>query len=205
MRVSRPILPGPTQVITTARLLLRPMTVEDVAEFHILRTQPEVMITTSVGRVDADHTVTRAWMNRFLHPNDSTTFTLAIEELENPGVIVGSVGSHTAEPPTLGYMLRKEYWKFGYATEAVQGWLKAYWKLPRREIEMQDTMPESADLQWQSNAVREVIVAMIESKNAGSIRVMEKCGFRPTGVEDKVEDFRGPAVVLHYYLERPCD
>lgn len=205
MRVSRAILPGPAEGIKTSRLLLRPMTIEDVAEFHILRTQPEVMINTSVGVVDADHTVTRAWMNRFLHPNDSTTFTLAIEELSNPGVILGSVGSHTAEPPTLGYMLRKEYWKFGYATEAVQGWLNAYWKLPRREIEMQDTMPESAELHLQGDSVREVIVAIIESKNAGSIRVMEKCGFKPTGVEDQVEDFRGPAIVLHYYLERPHD
>ena len=158
MKVTRPIFPTPAKAFTTARLLLRPFTVEDVAEFHVLRTQPEVMITTSVGKVDEDHAATRAWMDRYLHPNDSKTFIFAAEQLHTPGVIVGSVGSHLDEPPTLGYMLRKEFWSYGYATEAVQGWLKEYWKLPRRELEMRDTMPEHAQLHWQGDAGREAII-----------------------------------------------
>jgi len=203
MKVTRPIFPTPAKAFTTARLLLRPFTVEDVAEFHVLRTQPEVMITTSVGKVDEDHAATRAWMDRYLHPNDSKTFIFAVEQLHTPGVIVGSVGSHLDEPPTLGYMLRKEFWSYGYATEAVQGWLKEYWKLPRRELEMQDTMPEHAQLHWQGDAAREAIIACIESGNTGSTKVIQKCGFTPTGFEEHVGDFRGPAVVIHYYLERP--
>ena len=203
MKVTRPIFPTPAKAFTTARLLLRPFTVEDVAEFHVLRTQPEVMITTSVGKVDEDHAATRAWMDRYLHPNDSKTFIFAVEQLHTPGVIVGSVGSHLDEPPTLGYMLRKEFWSYGYATEAVQGWLKEYWKLPRRELEMQDTMLEHTQLRWQGDATREAIFACIESGNTGSINVIQKCGFTPSGLEEHVEDFRGPAVLFHYYLERP--
>jgi len=203
MKVSRPIFPTPAQAVTTARLLLRPMTANDVEEFHLLRTQVEVMVYTALGKVDEDHAATRTWIDRYLHPNDSTTFVFAVEQLSDPGVIVGLVGSHIAEPPTLGYMLRKEFWSFGYATEAVQGWLIEYWKLPRRELDMQDTMPENAQLHWQGDTVREAVFAYIESGNIGSIKVLQKCGFRASGFEEHVSDFRGPAVLVHYYLERP--
>lgn len=180
------------------------MSVNDVADFHILRTQPDVMINTSTGKVDPDHEATRAWIDRFLKPNDSTTFEFAIEELRNPGVAIGCVGCHIAEPPTLGYMFRQEFWGRGYATEAVQGWLKAYWELPRYEIDLQSDMPESCELQWEGDIVREALVATVEAGNASSVKVMGKCGFKPTGVEEKVEDFRGPAVLVHYYLEPPA-
>lgn len=179
------------------------MTIEDTIEFHILRTQPEVMINTSTGKVDADHDATRTWINRFIEPNDSTTFSFAVEELVNPGVIVGTVGSHIAEPPSLGYMFRKEFWGRGYATEAVRRWIEEYWKLPRHDVDLQPNMPESSELHWEGETVREVLIAEVESNNAGSTRVMVRCGFKPTGTQEQVEDFRGPAVIVHYYFERP--
>jgi len=203
MKVSRPIFPTPAHALATQRLLLRPMTADDVAEFHLLRTQPEVMIYTALGKVDEDHAATRAWIDRYLHPNDSTTFIFAIEQLSAPGVIIGLVGSHIAEPPTMGYMLRKEFWGYGYATEAVHGWLNEYWKLPRRELDLQETMLEHVQLHWQGDVVREAVFAYIESGNIGSIKVIQKCGFEPSGFEERVDDFRGPAVLIHYYLERP--
>lgn len=205
MKVTRATFPTPAKATTTARLLLRPMTADDVAEFHFLRTQPEVMIYTATGKVDIDHDATRVWLDRFIPPNDATTFQFAVEELMNPGVIIGCVGSHIAEPPTLGYMFRKEYWARGYATEAVQGWLEEYWKLPRHEIDLQSTMPENSELQWHGDVARELILATIESRNIGSSKVLAKCGFKPTGITEEVEDFRGPAVLVHHYLERPND
>lgn len=203
MKITRPVFPTPAKPFATARLLIRPMTGADAAEFHILRTQPEVMIFTSTGKVDTNLDATLTWINRFVHPNNSNTFSFAVEELVNPGVIVGTVGSHINEPPSLGYMFRTEFWGQGYATEAVRGWLEEYWKLPRQEIDASDGMPEVAELQWAGDCVREVLIAEIEAGNTGSIKVMEKCGFKPTGVKEEVEDFRGPAVLLHYYIERP--
>lgn len=50
----------------------------------------------------------------------------------------------------------------------------------------------------------EVLRTNIEAANIGSIRVMEKCGFKRTGKEEKVEDFRGPATLIDFYLERPA-
>lgn len=168
-----------------------------------MRTQPDVMIRTSLGIIDKDRATTRAWMDRYLHPNDTTTFQFAIEQLSTPGVIVGHVGSHIAEPPTLGYTLRKEFWSLGYATEAVQGWLEEYWKLPRRDVDIQDTMLEHAQLHSHGITMKEVLLACIESGNTGSVKVIQKCGFKPSGIEENVEDFRGPAVIIHYCLERP--
>jgi RimJ/RimL family protein N-acetyltransferase len=204
MKVTRPIFPAPAKAFTTARLLIRPIIPDDVVEFHILRTQPEVMIFTSSGKVDVDTEATSIWVKRFTHPNDTKTFSFAIEELDNPGTIVGTVGSHVAEPPTLGYMFRKEFWGKGYATEALKGWMEEYWKLPRREIEHSDSLPEVGELKLDDNgAAREVLVAEVESENKASSKIMEKCGFKPTGVQEQVEDFRGPAVIVHYYIERP--
>jgi RimJ/RimL family protein N-acetyltransferase len=203
MKVTRPNFPTPAKAFKTSRLLLRPLSSDDVAEAHILRTQPEVMVYTARGTIDEDQAATRTWINRYLHPNDSKTFIFAVEQLSTPGTIIGSLGCHVAEPPTLGYMLRKEFWSYGYATEAVQGWLKEYWKLPRREVDMQDTMLEDVQLHWHGDTVREALFANIESGNTGSIKVLQKCDFKPTGLEEKVEDFRGPAVLIHYYLERP--
>jgi RimJ/RimL family protein N-acetyltransferase len=179
------------------------MTIEDAEEFHKLRTQPEVMIKTSVGKVDIDLEATRTWINRFIAPNDETTWVFAIEELANPGAIIGTVGSHLAEPPTIGYMLRSEAWGKGYATEALKGCLQEYWKLPRKEIELQSSMFENKLINGASAPAKEVLLAEIELENVASVKVIEKCGFIATGSYEDVEDWRGPARLLHYVLERP--
>ncbi|ETN47027.1 uncharacterized protein HMPREF1541_01217 [Cyphellophora europaea CBS 101466] len=203
MKVTRPIFPRSASAFKTSRLLIRPKTEADATEFHILRTQPEVMIFTSAGVVDRDLDATRTWVNRFIHPNNATTFSFAVEELASPGVIIGTVGVHMSEPPTLGYLFRKEYWGKGYATESVIGWLEQYWKLPRRELDLQDEMPEKRRVPQSAGAVREVLTAEVEASNTGSIKVMKKSGFLPTGTQEEVEDFRGPAVLVHYYIARP--
>jgi RimJ/RimL family protein N-acetyltransferase len=100
-------------------------------------------------------------------------------------------------------MLRREFWSHGYTTEAVQSWLKEYWSLPCRKVEMQDMMREHVQPHWQGNAVGEALFAYIESRHAGSIRATQKCGFKPTGFEGEIEDSRGMAVLVRHYLERP--
>jgi RimJ/RimL family protein N-acetyltransferase len=179
------------------------MTIHDAEEFHKLRTQPEVMIWTSLGKVDSDLEATRTWIKRFLSPNDETTWVFAIEELANPGGIIGTVGSHLAEPPTIGYMLRNENWGKGYATEALKGCLQEYWKLPRKEIDLQSNMFENNLLNDAGEPAKEVLLAEIELQNVPSVKVIEKCGFIATGTHEDVEDWRGPARLVHYLLERP--
>ena len=182
MKTTRPIIPVPAPTLTTSRLLLRPFKQSDLADLHILRTQSDVMMWTSTGIPDADHDTTQAWMDRFLPPNNATTFYFAIEELNEPGKVVGVVGCHTCEPPEVGYMFRTEVWRKGYATEAMQCWLQTWWALPRKEVEIE---PKSAASDNQ--AVREVLKADTVFPNHASKRILERHGFNLVS-EEMVDD-----------------
>lgn len=199
---TRPIFPSNPPVIRSDRLLLRPIAAQDLDDFHVLRTQPEVMIFTTSGKIDVDPDATMKWMERFLKPNDTITFSFAIEELANPGRPIGSVGSHLADPPTLGYMFRKEFWGKGYASEALKAWLPVYWALARKDVELKDDMIESKFTR-EGGSTSEVLIAEIESEHLPSIKVAERNGFKPTGNYEDVEDWRGKARIVEYYLERP--
>jgi hypothetical protein len=72
-----------------------------------------------------------------------------------------------------------------------------------RKVEMQDMLREHVQPHWQGDAVGEALFADIESRDAGSIRATQKCGFKPTGFEGEIEDLHGMAVLVHHYLERP--
>ena len=200
-KTTRPILPGPTTALFTSRLLLRPMQTSDLENFHLLRTQIEVMRWTSTGNVDTDKEATRIWINRSLPPNDATTFNFAIEELSAPGVAIGSVGLHLFDPPECGYMLRSQYWRRGYATEAFRRWLQAWWELPRREIVIEDPNLES-ESDAEAVVVPEVLTAVIAAENAASARILEATGFRH--VSDQVVEENGASVkLITLELERP--
>ena len=204
MKTTRPRFPTPSKAFKSDRLLIRPITVNDLVDFHELRQQPEVMIWTSSGKVDEDTDATLKWIHRFVDPNDTITFSFAIEELANPGKVIGTIGCHVAEPPELGYMFKKEFWGRGYSTEALKAWLPQYWALDRLEVDVVDGMPEQ-DLPGDGSAVREILTAMFEEKNVSSMKVLQKCGFRPTGKKEAEEDWRGPAVLVWFSLERPSE
>src|SRR5689334_20762353 len=121
MKTTRPLLPSPPispcSPVTTTRLVLRPVTQSDLATFHTLRSDAEVMINTTSGLPDADLAATQKWLDRFLPPNDAKTPCFAIcfpspssytgsEAWESP--IVGSIGLAVPEPPELGYSIRRE-------------------------------------------------------------------------------------------------
>ena len=143
---------------------------------------------------DSDIDKTIQWMAKSLPSQNATTFNFSVEELANPGSVIGTVGSHVPEPPECGYMFRKEFWGRGYATEALGAWLGVYWTLPRREVRIgvgQDGEEYKVD-------VRETLLAIVPENNSGSRGVLAKCGF----VQDGTFEEDGE-VLLHYVLERP--
>jgi RimJ/RimL family protein N-acetyltransferase len=173
----------------------------DLEDFHILRTQFEVMKWTTTGKVDTDREATEIWMNRSLPPNDGTTFNFALEELSNPGVVIGAIGCHQFEPPECGYMLRTEFWRKGYATEAFQRWLQAWWELPRREIVVEDPHSKPGNAA-EAVFVPEVLRADVDAVNVASARILSGCGFRP--ISEEVVEHNGASVTLvTLQLERP--
>lgn len=82
---------------------------------------------------------------------------------ENGEDMVGVVGTHKTDPvPELSYILHPSAWGKGYATEALREYTQHYFQLK----------PQFDQL-----------TAWVDTENAGSIKVLKKCGF----VEEKME------------------
>ncbi|KIW32345.1 uncharacterized protein PV07_03899 [Cladophialophora immunda] len=200
-KTTRPEFPVPPSPMTTARLLLRPIQQSDLEDFHALRSEIEVMKWTSTGKVDVDKEATQVWMNRFLPPNDATTFNFAIEELASPGKPIGVLGCHIAEPPECGYMLRTDSWGKGYATEALRRWLQAWWELPRKDVTVEEAEGETGTDDCVV-MVPEVLRADIDGNNIASAKILAKCGFRRVA-EELIQE-NGTAVnLITFELTRP--
>jgi RimJ/RimL family protein N-acetyltransferase len=169
METTRPIVPLFHQPFTTERLLIRPYAPSDAEDMFILRSQPEVMIWTSSKVPDVDIEKTRRWMAAALPPWNGDGFSFAIEERSSPGRVIGVIGTRFREPPECGYMFRTETWGKGFATEALRAWLDVYWGLPRRKVTLdREDGPASED---------ERLLAETALANAGSRKVLVKCGF----------------------------
>lgn len=197
----------------TARLVLRSFTADDLASFHEIRLQPEVMIFTSQGRPDADLAETRKKMDTFLSPGGDDIYVLAVLERDT-GAFVGTISSHLRVDqlgwPALGYMLRKEAWGKGYATEMLKGFLEVYWALPREEALVELTVDSStaataaaAAASGEVVTVPEQLVAITLDANVSSQNVLLKNGFKQ--VKKWIDTDNAPLLPLCYAfsLEKP--
>lgn len=180
------------------------------------------MVNTEIGTCDPDLATSQQWMDRFLPPNDATTFGWMIWARQDgePWEHIGNMGCHRTDPvPHLGYMLRTEWWGKRIATTAVQAFLNAWWKLERRVMEID---PQNVDdehklhlmgLEWgqdeQGSAssegmkvVSEILLAEVEHRNPGSIKVVERCGLTYRARETITVE-RGSFVLLDYIASKP--
>ncbi|KAK0734938.1 GNAT domain-containing protein [Lasiosphaeria miniovina] len=196
VRTTLPRLPLPPNAdraaIATDRLILRPLSPDDLDAMHVLRTQPEVMAWTSANRIDRDVAETQERLDPFLPPNDSKTYNFAIC-LRATGELIGVGGCHKLENafgwPEIGYMFRREHWGKGLATEFLNAFLGAWRALPREEatirVDQRSTVTTAAG--GSSNAassssgaklqqVEEQIFAITTQKNVRSQNVMKKAG-----------------------------
>ncbi|KAH7024571.1 GNAT domain-containing protein [Microdochium trichocladiopsis] len=185
--VPLPLVSEGREEIRTERLILRPFTPGVLEDMHSLRTQREVMDSSRRGLTDKDLAETLEHISPVLPPNDATTYRWVIYEAQT-GNFVGSGGftifCESMGWPEIGYMLKKEYWGRGYATEFLCAWLEAWWKLPRSEVEIEvakGTIEEDTPVVG-ADGVRVVskdrVVALVVEHNNSSRRVLEKAGFR---------------------------
>lgn len=188
-----------------------------------MRTQPEVMHWTAIGTVDKDVDQSRVWLERFLPPKDLKSFNFALMDRgeaaggDTAGVLVGTAGVHTTHNdfgwPEVGYMLRKEYWGKGIATEFMRAFIKAWWALPRKEVQIKvdAATVEGRGAKDSDDELRvpEVLFAMIEAGNAGSRRVLEKAGFKKfkewTEPDSRATCEGRTATLIAFLLERTPD
>jgi RimJ/RimL family protein N-acetyltransferase len=107
VRTTLPILPLPKNAhrpaVTTARLVIRPIREEDLHEYHVLRTQPAVMINTRKGVIDRDIGQTKERLGAFLPPNDLKSYWFAICLKEEPDVLIGGGGCHIFTTATVSF------------------------------------------------------------------------------------------------------
>jgi RimJ/RimL family protein N-acetyltransferase len=198
-----PTLPLPANSqradITTSRLLLRSLQPSDLEALHILRTQEDVMKWSRAGCIDETIEMTRSKLDPFLPPNDLTTANCAIC-LKDTGEFVGIGGCHLYPGshgwPEVGYMLRKEAWGQGLATEFLNAWLRFWSELPRseREVQVQKEMVVGED------TVDEHLIAITSATNAPSHRVLLKSGFERFREFEEVDDNKKTKLVAFRFL-----
>ena len=179
----RPLPPNAARhPVLTPRLALRPLTLDDLPALHELRTQPEVMRWTALQRPDRDLDETRAKIENFVGPTDTNgSFNCAICDRET-GKMIGIGGCHAVRSkfgwPEVGYMLRKECWGKGLATEFLKGWVGAWEGLEREEVELEvDARTAGEEVTGADGRVREQAIAVTAPDNDRSQGVLVKAGF----------------------------
>ncbi|KAF3762270.1 acyl-CoA N-acyltransferase, partial [Cryphonectria parasitica EP155] len=190
VRTTLPRLPSSAarHPVSTSRLYLRPLAPSDLDALYELQLQPEVMRWTAAGRPVAHKDETAAKLAQFLPPHDIETFNCAIclaGDEDGGGTLIGIGGVKNEEGsygwPELGYLLRKEYWGTGLATEFVRAFLSMWEDLDRMPIELsvnaKTLAGEVVDEDGSGMVSREQLVAIVDSSNAASYRIVEKLGF----------------------------
>ncbi|TPX17148.1 uncharacterized protein E0L32_003266 [Thyridium curvatum] len=185
VKTTLPAMPLPPnsgrKVIHTARLTLKPCSQDDLAELFELRSQPEVMVWTAAGRPDKSQDESQAKLSLFIPPNDVKTFNYSIFWRET-GQFIGMGGCHMFQGefgwPEIGYMLRKEFWGRGLATEFIRAYLDSYESLPREEAELKVMKCSIPEGQGESGAkVDELLTGVVEGNNDRSFNVVRKADF----------------------------
>ncbi|KAK4136712.1 acyl-CoA N-acyltransferase [Trichocladium antarcticum] len=185
VRTTLPCWPLPLNAvripIVTDRLILRPLTADDLPALHTLRTQPAVMRWTAAGRPDADPAETRARMAAFLPPRDGAAYNCAICDRAT-GALLGVGGAHNWRSrfgwPEVGYMLRTEVWGRGLGTEFLRGFLEGVWdKLEREVVDGVLVDARTVDARDADGNVREQLIAITADANEKSQSVLRKSGF----------------------------
>lgn len=221
IRTTLPVLPQSLSRphITTPRLVLRPFDPSDLDALCILRQQPEVMQWTTAGRVDLDREETEVKLALFLPPNDTKTFNCAIC-LRETGELIGQGGVHAFEQPAddasagpqlgwpeVGYMIRKEWWGQGMATEFLTAFLAEWAGLPReRDVERKVTASSAGGATGTAPVVEEHLVAVIDASNTASQKILERCGFESflsfEDVDVRAQDKTIDLVAYRYFPSR---
>ncbi|GKT41835.1 putative N-acetyltransferase p20 [Colletotrichum spaethianum] len=211
VKTTLPTIPLPPhasrQPVVTERLILRPLSSHDLQPLHVLRTQPEVMRWSAAGRVDADLEETRTKLAQILPPNDADNYDFAIC-LRSTGEWIGLGGCKKPSGgelgwPEIGYMLLKDYWGSGYATEFVKAFLGAWWALPRSEREVsvdKSTVKGHRD----GEVVDEIITAVTEPDNVASQKILAKWGFEKLNVwREPGEEGGKETILVGHGIRRP--
>ena len=147
-------------LLTASRIQLRPPRRDDAARLAVLANDLDVTRMTS--RMPHPYTLEHAelFLARVEEADSSREVTWVIADGNGPQGVLGFF-TDEGPAPEIGYWLGRPAWGRGYASEAVTA--AVAW----------------ADTEWR----RRCLVARCFSDNPASMRILEKAGFLPTGVQ----------------------
>lgn len=158
-------------LLSTERLVLRPVTAQDLDQVHHLHSLPETDRYNTMGiptDLSATETVMQGWFDEM---SQGKKYVFVLEGADNS--FIGLAGMNIDRPryarAEIWYKLFPQYWGKGLATEAVQGLLRfGFAQLLLHRIE-----------------------AGCAAENMASARVLQKAGFVQEGISRKVLPIRG--------------
>ena len=139
--------------IRTERLLLRRPRLDDLDAMFEIMSDPVAMRYWST-LPHADREVTRLWLERKIARTADGGEDFVIE---HDGRVIGDVGA--GRLPDFGFMLRRDCWGKGFATEASRAFI---------------------DHAFRNTAATE-LRADVDPRNTASLRVLDRLGFAETG------------------------
>ncbi len=157
--------------IESARLVLRPLRLEDAADIQRMAGEWEVARYTANIPHPYEAGMAEAWIKSH---RDDFEIVFAIERRQD-GVLVGCIGVEpdaTTREAEVGYWIGRPYWGGGYATEALSALVDHVFATFDVDRARAAAMPD----------------------NRASIRVQEKVGFRYVGVKFQAAPARGGAI-----------
>jgi len=155
--------------LTTSRLTMRGWREDDAAAYAELTADPEVMRFMG-GAIDAGE----SWRQLALFAGHWVLRGYGLWAVEREGALIGRVGlwqPHGWPGLEVGWLLARDAWGHGYATEAAR-----------------------ASIEWaRSELGATELISIIAPENVASVRVAERLGMRPL----REDILRGHPVVIH--------
>lgn len=173
--MSSPPIHHSSDTITTERLLLRPLSPTDSEGVFAIRSDPKVLYWTEPDtREKSDE-----WLKMRLECEKSMCYTVSpLPTIDNPSPeIIGLTGAHSL--PEIGYIFHPSAWGHGYATEALEAWIRMYWQ---RYADGHPVLNENE---------RAYLKARTGPGGDGSRQVLRKCGFRWFREEEVSDERKG--------------
>lgn len=143
-------------ILETERLIMRPITLEDLPWLVEMRTPPAVNKFLGGTRMQNGEALAKR-MPFYLECHEKYGFGMSVMTLKDTGEQIGTSGLQPLEDTgdiEVGYNLSEAHWRKGIGYECARRWLEHGFE----------------------NAGLERIVAVAHPENTGSWRIMEKCG-----------------------------
>lgn len=187
--------------IKTERLVVRPLTEEDLHDLHELRRLPDLQSRSqNRGRPDKDKEETKQYIDHLKQDEDSHWYFGAF--LQSTNELIGEGGmpdclhmvTSASGWPEAEFLIKPEYWRQGYGTEFFNAVMDSWWKLPRQRKRLQ-LLPAIAPNKEPGDEMLEGVVFRWEEPNDAArgffAKVLEQAPIYAEGGYESIDTREG--------------